>query len=151
MNFERSGLLMKRDEKRCESNLKEEEGLKWSEPIDSCLPPSHPQYRLFVFKGEEEIDSVTLSGKSFFSIGRNERIVDIPAIHPSISNQHAILQFRRNISPVRLYLIDLGSTNGTLLNGSRIDSNRYYELLPNDILKFGSSSRDYVLIQDSEK
>ncbi len=29
---------------------------------------------------------------------------------------------------VRPYLMDLGSTNGSFLNGERIDSQRYYEL-----------------------
>lgn len=46
----------------------------------------------------------------------------------------------------RPYLIDLGSTNGTFLNGEEISSKRYYELLHKDVLKFGSSSREYVLL-----
>ena len=42
--------------------------------------------------------------------------------------------------------MDLGSTNGTHLNGERIDDSRYVELREKDSLKFGSSSRDYVLM-----
>lgn len=33
-------------------------------------------------------------------------------------------------SLVRPYIMDLGSTNGTYLNNERLDSQRYYELLP---------------------
>ena len=33
-------------------------------------------------------------------------------------------------STVRPYIMDLGSTNGTYLNSERLDSQRYYELLP---------------------
>ena len=34
------------------------------------------------------------------------------------------------ISAVRPYIMDLGSTNGTYLNNERLESQRYYELLP---------------------
>ena len=44
--------------------------------------------------------------------------------------------------------MDLESTNGTHLNGERIPSMRYVELRALDRLKFGSSSRDYVLLHD---
>lgn len=43
---------------------------------------------------------------------------------------------------------DLNSTNGTFLNKERIEAQRYYELLDGDTFKFGSSSRDYVLMHE---
>lgn len=49
---------------------------------------------------------------------------------------------------VRPYIIDLGSGNGTYLNNQRIDSQRYYELKEKDVLKFGFSSREYVLLHE---
>lgn len=49
---------------------------------------------------------------------------------------------------VRPYIIDLGSGNGTYLNNQRIESQRYYELKEKDVLKFGFSSREYVLLHE---
>jgi pSer/pThr/pTyr-binding forkhead associated (FHA) protein len=43
--------------------------------------------------------------------------------------------------------MDLGSTNGTFLNGKRLESARFYELLPQDVVKFGESTREYVFIR----
>lgn len=74
--------------------------------------------------------------------------------HPSISKQHAVLQFRKIPEPltkkirVKLYVIDLASTNGTYLNGERIEAQRYVELKEKDILKFGFSSREYVVLNE---
>lgn len=46
------------------------------------------------------------------------------------------------------YIMDLGSTNGTFLNGTKVDPNRYVELMEKDVLKFGSSTRDYVVMNE---
>lgn len=35
---------------------------------------------------------------------------------------------------------------GTYLNGERIEATRFYELLEKDVIKFGYSSREYVLL-----
>ncbi|KAL3082437.1 hypothetical protein niasHT_038503 [Heterodera trifolii] len=48
----------------------------------------------------------------------------------------------------RPYVIDLGSGNGTFLNGDRIEAQRYYELREKDVLRFGFSSREYVLLHE---
>jgi smad nuclear-interacting protein 1 len=46
----------------------------------------------------------------------------------------------------RPYIIDLESTNGTSLNGDKIEHSRYIELMEKDVLKFGDSTREYVLL-----
>ena len=43
-------------------------------------------------------------------------------------------------SRVLPYIIDLGSSNGTFLNNSRIEPQRYYELKEKDVIKFGYRS-----------
>jgi len=48
----------------------------------------------------------------------------------------------------RPYIIDLGSTNGTFLNGVRIEDSRYIELKEKDVLKFGNSTREFVLLHE---
>jgi len=45
-------------------------------------------------------------------------------------------------------MIDLDSTNKTFVNNNIIPPSRYYELKASDTIKFGFSSRDYVLIHD---
>ena len=40
------------------------------------------------------------------------------------------------------------STNKTFLNGKPIEPRRYYELKEQDTLKFGFSSREYVLLHE---
>lgn len=49
---------------------------------------------------------------------------------------------------VKPYIMDLKSANGTFLNGERIEPERYIEIMEEDVLKFGGSSRDYVLLSD---
>jgi smad nuclear-interacting protein 1 len=46
------------------------------------------------------------------------------------------------------YLMDLESTNGTFINGQRIEDARYYELHKGDVLKFGDCSQEYVLMSE---
>ncbi len=55
------------------------------------------------------------------------------------------------VSFVRPYLIDLGSTNGTFLNGERVEAQRYYELLEKDVIVFGNSTREFVLLHDKTR
>eukprot|EP00605_Chrysophyceae_sp_TOSAG23-4_P002595 GSChrysophyteH1.ASY1.ANO1.2866.1 assembled CDS len=50
---------------------------------------------------------------------------------------------------IKPYVIDLSSSNKTFLNGEEIDDCRYYELREKDTLRFGSSTREYVLLKES--
>jgi smad nuclear-interacting protein 1 len=131
-------------------------------PLDAKEPSV--RWRLYVFRGKEAIDEpIRLYGRAHFLFGRDRVVVDVPTDHPSCSKQHAVVQYRmteqrtdaeftgvrRTVKP---YLFDLGSTNGTFLNSERVEPRRYIELREGDVLKFGESSRDYVLLHpDSMK
>jgi smad nuclear-interacting protein 1 len=89
-------------------------------------------------------------------VGKDEKVANILINHPSCSRQHAVIQYRKvNLNNeedstnqiIKPYIMDLESTNGTFLNKQKIDSARYYELKPYDILNFGLSTRDYVLMR----
>ena len=97
--------------------------------------------------------------QSAYLLGRDRRVADIPVDHPSCSKQHAALQYRlteyrrpdgRQGRKVRPYIIDLGSANGTFVNNQRIDAQRYVELFERDLIKFGFSSREYVLLHENQ-
>ncbi|GKT48455.1 small COPII coat GTPase SAR1 [Colletotrichum spaethianum] len=129
--------------------------LKYHEPAEARKPPAKDQWKLFVFKGADIVDTVDLSARSCWLVGREAAVVDLMAEHPSISKQHAVIQFRhvekRNefgdrIGKVKPYLIDLESANGTVLNGDKVADSRYYELRDKDMIKLGHSTREYVLM-----
>lgn len=98
--------------------------------------------------------------QSAYLFGRDRKVADIPTDHPSCSSQHAVFQHRlveykrkdgttgRTIKP---YIIDLGSTNGTYVNNQQIEAQRYFELREKDVLKFGYSSREYILLHEESK
>ncbi|KAL7918219.1 HAD-like domain-containing protein [Trichoderma austrokoningii] len=129
--------------------------LKYHEPGEARKPPPADQWKLFVFKGGDIIDTIELSARSCWLIGREMAVVDLRAEHPSLSKQHAVIQFRyiekRNeygdkIGKVKPYVIDLESANGTILNDEKIPSSRYLELRDKDMLLFGHSTREYVIM-----
>ncbi|KAI5922952.1 SMAD/FHA domain-containing protein [Camillea tinctor] len=129
--------------------------LKYHEPPEARKPSPKDQWKLFVFKGDQIIDTVPLSSRSCWLVGRELAIVDLAAEHPSISKQHAVIQFRylekRNeygdkIGKVKPYLIDLESANGTKLNSKKVPDSRYLELRDKDMIQFGESTREYVLM-----
>jgi smad nuclear-interacting protein 1 len=146
-NFGISGALAKDDEK---GNVYKGVVLKFSEPPEARAP--NTQWRFYVFKGEEALETLHISKQSAYLLGRNEDIADIPLRHGSCSSQHAVLQYRSlpNKETGKLqclpYLMDLESTNGSFINGVQIDSARYYQLKKGDVLKFGASTREYVLL-----
>ena len=115
--------------------------------------------------------------QSSYLIGRERSVADIPAEHPSLSKQHAVIQYRQILVPDPLgladtkatkyvlfvhppvfssnlthldrpYIIDLDSANGTFVNNERIPPSRYYELKLGDAIKFGYSTREYVFMAE---
>ena len=49
----------------------------------------------------------------------------------------------------RPFLLDLESANGSTVNGEDIPTSRYYELRTGDTCQFGTSKREYVLLDES--
>ena len=132
--------------------------VKYQEPIDARMPDK--EWRLYMFKDQKPLDEpLRIHTRSMYMIGRDEKVCDLPIAHPSCSKQHAVIQYRlREVvdpvsgetrSVIKPYLMDLGSTNGTFLMGIKREPQKYYELLPNDVIRFGFSTREYVLINSS--
>jgi smad nuclear-interacting protein 1 len=156
-NFGLSGALAKDDRT---GNMLNGVLLKFNEPLDAAIPTKN--WRLYVFKDSDVVEVLHLHRKSYYLIGRDQRIADIHTAHPSCSKQHAVIQFRSisrieedprthnkiKISEVKPYLMDLGSAHKTTVNGSEVEEARYYQLLEKDCLKFGQSSREYVILHE---
>ncbi|MCJ1410105.1 hypothetical protein MMC19_004190 [Ptychographa xylographoides] len=129
--------------------------LKYNEPPTARLPPASSPWRLYVFKGATTLDTLELGTRSCWLFGREGAVVDYVTEHPSCSKQHAVLQFRfvekrdewgERRGGVGLYVLDLESANGTRLNGERVPERRYVECKSGDVLRFGDSTREYVLL-----
>lgn len=132
--------------------------IKYAEPPESKKPKR--RWRFYPFKGETALPTLYIHRQSAFLIGRDRKICDIAVDHPSCSKQHAALQYRlvpyeredgTTGKRVRPYIIDLESANGTFVNNKQIDPRKYVELLEKDVVKFGFSSREYVLLHEASK
>ncbi|KAL3821025.1 hypothetical protein ACJIZ3_006930 [Penstemon smallii] len=150
-SFELSGKLAE------ETNRFRGVTLLFNEPPDARKPDI--RWRLYVFKGGEVLNEpLYVHRQTCYLFGRERRVADIPTDHPSCSKQHAVLQYRQveeenpdgTVSKrVRPYLMDLGSTNGTFINDNQMEPQRYYELFEKDTIKFGNSSREYVILHEN--
>ncbi|RVE62919.1 hypothetical protein OJAV_G00162530 [Oryzias javanicus] len=148
-NFELSGALTE------DTNTFRGVVIKYNEPPEARIPKR--RWRLYPFKNDEPLPVMYIHRQSAYLLGRQRKIADIPIDHPSCSKQHAVFQYRlvqytradgTTGRRVRPYIIDLASGNGTYLNNQRIEPQRYYELKEKDVLKFGFSSREYVLLHE---
>lgn len=143
-NFNPSGLLAQ------SKDYKNGVELKYTESIDSEMPDK--KWRLYVFLNtatDEPHEILRIHEKPYYLIGKDELVADIILRNMSISKQHAVIQFKKHENKILPFLIDLNSTNGSYLNNEKIDPNKFYELRETDLLRFGSSGREYVLLYDS--
>uniref|UniRef100_A0A060T815 ARAD1D06996p n=1 Tax=Blastobotrys adeninivorans TaxID=409370 RepID=A0A060T815_BLAAD len=138
-NYDQSGLLAR--ESRTIKGLY----IKHSEPGDAAMPDSDKVYLLL-----NDSETHSLKSQSSYIIGRDKRVCDI--IHPKISRQHAVIQFRRvvdkrsRVETTKPYLLDLESSHGTFLNDKKIEPLRYIEIRTGDVIAFSSTKINYDFI-----
>jgi smad nuclear-interacting protein 1 len=137
--------------------------LKFVQPPEARQPTR--RWRFYVFKGTgaEPLETLHLHRASAYLFGRDAAAADVRLDHASVSKQHAVLQFRGVPAPrepgdmrppeqrVLPYLMDLESANGTFLNEARLEAARYVELRAGDRVRFGGSTREYVLMVEEER
>ncbi|KAL4265413.1 Cellular Process Regulator and RNA Processing Protein [Pleurotus pulmonarius] len=144
-NFGASGLLA-----AATNTVKAADGsstvLKYNEPPEARKPTLG--WRLYVFKGKEQVELLHIHRQSAYLIGRDRLVADIALEHPSCSKQHAAIQHRSVQerdefggvkAVIKPFIIDLESTNGTHVNDEQIPTSRFYELKAGDVIKFGFS------------
>jgi class 3 adenylate cyclase len=66
-------------------------------------------------------------------VGRDMDHSDVVVAHPTVSRRHARLRFADNV----LQIEDLGSTNGTAVNGGAVKADTAHALHPGDRLRLG--------------
>lgn len=134
--------------------------LPYNEPHWSGAPLE--PFTLSVIKHGTVIQEINVSMKAFHVFGKLPTC-DVALEHPSISRHHAILQYRpsnaetsshaadhhtlfsTNPKESGFYIYDLGSTHGTYLNKTKIQPRCYYRLRVGQMVRFGGSSRLFVL------
>jgi hypothetical protein len=109
-------------------------------PSWGALPQD--DFSLEVLKNGLVIDTIVLSKQDHFVIGRQPDVCDITMEHPSISRIHAILQYRDDGA---LMILDMKSAHGTYVNKAAMTEGVYQRLYVGDFVKFGASSRSYIV------
>jgi FHA domain len=121
-----------------------------NDELNLCKPAN--EWRLFVMKGNAVMESIHISSRCCYLLGRNGDKVDIFLTHPGVSKEHSMIQFRRvrfpstNEVAIIPYIFDLGSTNKTYVNGHELLPLQEFELREKDTLRFGLCPKEYILV-----
>lgn len=112
------------------------------EPPFWSAPPKY-KYKLELVKDGVSKGYRNVWKKPFYLVGRAP-VCDIQLEHPSISRQHAVIQYRKT---GEAYLYDLGSAHGSFLGKKKVAPKSYVPIeMGRNVLKFGQSTRIYILV-----
>ncbi|EAL60947.1 hypothetical protein DDB_G0293190 [Dictyostelium discoideum AX4] len=99
-----------------------------------------------VFKNGEVIEDLKeIKNEEILTFGRDPSRNKILLEHPSCSSVHASISFSN--SNKRPILLDLNSTNQTFLNGKEVTPRKPSDLYEGDKIKFGASTREYIIFK----
>ncbi|KAI9026893.1 hypothetical protein DFJ74DRAFT_704323 [Hyaloraphidium curvatum] len=124
--------------------------LEYSPPAWSAVPDGaigedgRPPAAFEVIRSGVAVGECPLAsrGKPFLVVGRVPTC-DVELEHPSVSRLHAVVQFGAGDA---VMLFDLGSAHGTFVNKIRAPPRTYVELHEGDQVRFGASTRVFVLL-----
>ncbi|KAJ2403208.1 hypothetical protein GGI23_000138 [Coemansia sp. RSA 2559] len=121
--------------------------LKYQAPTNASKPGG--VYTLEVIKQGSVVEAHEIRATAtYFTFGRLP-VCDFPMDHASISRYHAVLQFIDD--GMAAQLVDLGSSHGSFVNKRRVQPNSPLRLGIGDQIRFGMSSRVWVLGSNDEK
>ena len=123
--------------------------LQYTVPDSSETPPL--EYTLEVLRSGSIIDYVSLTHRPYTVFGRSPDS-DVVLEHPTISRYHSIIQYKAEFEhgqSAGLYIYDCGSTHGTFVNKKRLEPKVYVRIKIGYIIKFGQSTRLYLVQGDS--
>ncbi|KAF8059370.1 pin1 [Scenedesmus sp. PABB004] len=80
--------------------------------------------------------------QAYYLFGRDASACDVPLDHPSASRCHAVLCHHTD---GRLFIIDLGSTHGTFLDGAALPPNKPTVLKNGAAIRFGALDTAFVM------
>ncbi len=103
--------------------------------LHRVIPDNFVVY-LLVLEGKRKGERIYIRESPLF-VGRDKGM-DIIFDDPSVSREHAVLYFYKNKFEIK----DLGSTNGVIVNGVRVDKN---ELKNKDTIKIGKILSRFIL------
>lgn len=117
--------------------------MNYKEPQDASVPDK--PLVLEVLKSGTIISNLEFL-QSKISFGRLEEN-DVVLDHQSSSRYHCVLQYCGG----EWNIYDLGSVHGTFLNKKRLESSTFVKLYSGDLVKFGASSRLYIIHGATER
>ena len=109
--------------------------------------PSSADFSLEVLKDGTIVDVVDCRGRCCVTLGRTPDN-DVVLEHPSSSRTHAVIQFARGRAEA--FAFDNASTHGTFVNKRRLKARVHAPVFVGDQIRFGQSSRVFVVSGASE-
>lgn len=114
----------------------------YNPPIWGGVPQEGKKWTAELIHNGETIHHCEL-GRSYYLIGRQEDIVNIPLPVLSSSRLHAVIQYNDKGD---LFLFDMGSANGTFLNRKRVESKTHVPIPDGSVVTFAGDATCLLIL-----
>ncbi|MFV0388322.1 MAG: FHA domain-containing protein [Pyrinomonadaceae bacterium] len=101
----------------------------------------------FAIAGVQQVETLKFAEKRRISVGRSKQN-DVQIADSSVSKLHASLSLDENLN---LVVADIGSTNGTFVNGERIGYGEVVKVGAQEVIEFGTVSVEFIRFRPRNK